>query len=108
MVKLRQLPLAVLVSALIGLSPSLLKAEEAIEKAGIGVGVTAGNLLFLPIKAISLTIGALSGALSYVVTGGDTEVTRQVWRDTTEGPYVITRDLAHTAIGDRPETALTK
>jgi hypothetical protein len=108
MVKLRQLPLAVLVSTLIGLSPALLKAEEAIEKAGIGVGVTAGNLLFLPIKAISLTIGALSGALSYVVTGGDTEVTRQVWRDTTEAPYVITPDLARTAIGDRPETVLTK
>ena len=86
MVKLRQLPLAVLVSTLIGLSPAFLKAEEALEKAGIGVGVTAGNLWFLPIKAISLTIGALSGALSYVVTGGDTEVTRQVWRDTTDGP----------------------
>jgi hypothetical protein len=84
------------------------KAEEAIEKAGVGVGVTAGNLLFLPIKAISVTIGALSGALSFVVTGGDTEVTRQVWQDTAQGPYAITPEVARTGIGYRPEILAVK
>jgi len=44
-------------------------SRRVIEKAGVGVGVTAGNMWFLPVKAISVTIGALSGALSYVVTG---------------------------------------
>jgi hypothetical protein len=100
--------LAILGAALIGLSPVPVKAEEAIEKAGVGVGVTAGNLLFLPIKAISVTIGALSGALSFVVTGGDTEVTRQVWQDTAQGPYAITPEVVHTAIGYRPEILAVK
>jgi hypothetical protein len=100
--------LAILGAALIGLSPVPVKAEEAIEKAGVGVGVTAGNLLFLPIKAISVTIGALSGALSFVVTGGDTEVTRQVWQDTAQGPYAITPEVARTGIGYRPEILAVK
>jgi hypothetical protein len=88
--------------------PHSVTAEDGIERAGVAVGVTAGNMLFLPIKAVSVVIGALSGALSFVVTGGDTEVTRQVWQDTAEGPYVITREVARTAIGYRPEYDNTK
>ena len=83
--------------------PAMLRAEDNIEKAGVGVGVTAGNMWFLPIKAISVSMGALSGALSYIVTGGNTDLTKQIWRDTTEGPYVITPEVARMAIGHRPE-----
>ena len=78
-------------------------AEDAIETAGVAVGVTAGNMWFLPSKAISMSIGALSGALSYVLTGGNAELTKQIWQDTSEGPYLITPSLARTSIGQRPE-----
>ena len=84
-------------------SPSILNAEDAIEIAAVDVGVTAGNLVFLPAKAISVSVGMISGALSFVLTGGNAELTRQIWRDTTEGPYFITPQLARKAIGDRPE-----
>jgi hypothetical protein len=80
-----------------------LRAEDNIEKAGVIAGVTAGNVLFIPLKAISFSMGAFSGALSFVLTGGDEEVMRQVWRDTLQGPYVITPELAKKAIGERPE-----
>ena len=93
---------------LIGFSPASLKAEDNIEKAGVGVGVTAGNLWFLPIKAIAMAVGAVSGALSYVVTGGNTELTQQIWQDTLQGPYVVTPELARTSIGQRPELQETK
>jgi hypothetical protein len=99
--------LALLVFTL-SFSPVSLRAEDAIEKAGVAAGVTAGNLWFLPIKAITVTIGALSGALSYVVTGGNRELTQQIWRDTTEGPYLITPEVARTSIGSRPELLETK
>jgi len=88
--------------ALTLLSPPLLKAEDVVENAGVAIGVSIGNVLFLPIKAISMTIGALSGGLSYVVTG-NADLTKQIWQDTTQGPYVITPDLARTSIGQRPE-----
>jgi hypothetical protein len=86
-----------------GVSAAPLRAEETIEKAGTITGSTVGNLVFVPLKAIAFTMGAFSGALSFVVTGGDQEVTRQVWRDTLQGPYFITPELAKKAIGERPE-----
>jgi hypothetical protein len=80
-----------------------LHAEDTIEKAGVAVGVSAGNMIFLPAKAISTSMGLFFGALSFVLTGGDTEVTYQMWRYSTADPYLITPDLARKAIGERPE-----
>ncbi len=94
--------------ALMMLIPMTLRAEEVIEKAGVATGVSAGNLWFLPIKAISMSIGAVSGAFSFVVTGGNLELTEQIWRDTSKGPYIITPELARTSIGQRPELAEKK
>lgn len=88
--------------------PAAVNAEDVVEKTGVGVGVTVGNVWFLPIKAISVTMGALSGALSYVVTGGNADLTKQIWRDTTEGPYVITPQVARMGVGQRPEIAEIK
>jgi hypothetical protein len=65
--------------------------------------MTAGNMWIIPAKAISTSMGLLFGSLSLVLSGGNTELTRQIWRDTTEGPYVITPEVAKKAIGERPE-----
>lgn len=93
----------VLAATLAFAAPSLLRAEDGIEKAGVAVGVTAGNIWFVPIKAMVVGWGALAGGLSYVVTGGNAELSRQIWRDTREGPYLITPEIARMAIGERPE-----
>jgi hypothetical protein len=93
---------AAFVLALQFLSPPLLKAEDVVENAGVGIGVSIGNILFLPIKAISVTMGVLSAGLSYGLTG-NADLTKQIWQDTTQGPYVITPDLARTSVGQRPE-----
>jgi hypothetical protein len=85
------------------LAPTSVRSEDNIERAGVATGLTAGNVLFVPIKAIAVSMGAFSGALSFIMTGGDLEVSRQVWRDTFQGPYVITPELARRAIGERPE-----
>lgn len=95
--------LALIVLSLIGMAPASLRAEEAMEKAGVAAGVTAGNLWFVPIKAISAAVGAMSGALSFVVTGGNSQLTQQIWQDTLQGPYLITPELARQSIGQRPE-----
>jgi hypothetical protein len=102
-------PLLALAIVLIGTLPSLLRAEDTtIEKAGVAVGVTAGNMILLPAKAISTSMGLFFGALSFVLTGGDTEVTQQMWRYSTEGPYLITPEVARKAIGKRPELSETE
>ena len=95
-------PGALVFALLMAALPKPSSAEDLIEKAGVGIGLTVGNLVVVPAKAVSVVIGALSGALSFVMTGGDTEVARQVWQGTTEGPYFITPDLAKKSIGERP------
>lgn len=79
------------------------RAEDTIEKAGVVVGLTLGNLLFLPIKAIAVSMGLMSGAASVLLSGGNIELSKQIWQDTTEGPYVITPEVAKQAVGERPE-----
>jgi hypothetical protein len=49
-----------------------------------------------------MTMGVFSAGFSYAVTG-NADLTKQIWQDTTQGPYVITPDLARTSIGQRPE-----
>jgi hypothetical protein len=85
------------------LSPIPASAEEPQAVAGMAVGVTAGNMWFLPIKAISVVMGLTGGAVSFVLSGGNAELTEQIWRDTTEGPYLITPEVAQKAVGHRPE-----
>jgi hypothetical protein len=80
----------------------LLHAEDLIEKGGVAVGVTAGNWFAIPAKVASVSIGVLSGALSFLVTGGNADLTKQIWQDTTQGPYLITPELAEKAVGQRP------
>jgi hypothetical protein len=100
----RIIPIVIAIALIVaGVFPAALRAEDNIEKAGVAVGVSAGNMWFLPIKAISMTVGALTGALSYVVTGGNAELTQQIWQDTFQEPYAITPELARTSIGQRPE-----
>ena len=105
MITMKQLTVAAMALSLISFSPALLRADDVIEKAGVATGVTAGNILFLPLKAISVSVGVISGALSFIVTGGNAELTQQIWRDTQQGPYVITPEVARMAVGQRPEIA---
>jgi hypothetical protein len=93
---------------LIGMLPSLSRSEDTIEKAGVAIGLTVGNLIFLPAKAISTSMGLFFGGLSFLLTGGDTEVTQQMWRYSTEDPYLITPEVARKAIGSRPGLSETE
>lgn len=94
---------AVVAFALLALSAPPLRAADPIEAAGVGVGLTAGNLVAIPAKVVSVSWGMIAGAMSFVLTGGNAELTAQIWRDVTEGPYLITPDVALKAIGERPE-----
>jgi hypothetical protein len=92
---------ALIASAL--LLPRPLFADEPLEKAGVGIGLTAGNMWFIPVKSISISMGLTAGLMSFIFTGGDTEVAEQISRNSTEGPYLITPEVAEAAIGKRPE-----
>lgn len=86
----------------VAMVPAPGRSQDRAEKAGVAVGVSAGNMWFVPLKAISASMGLLSGALSFILTGND-DLTQQIWRDTLQGPYIITPEIAEKAIGERPE-----
>jgi hypothetical protein len=103
------LPLASAALALSLSSPAPLRAaDDPIETAGVAVGVTAGNAVVIPAKIISVGTGLIAGALSFILTGGNAELTRQMWRDVTEGPYYVSPAVARRAIGERPELEKAK
>jgi hypothetical protein len=108
--KLTVASISVIAFALVlsSLAPAPARAEDTIEKAGVAVGVSAGNMWFLPLKAISATNGILTGALSFILTGGNSSLTQQIWQDTLQDPYVITPELAEKAVGQRPEISQNK
>jgi hypothetical protein len=85
------------------LTPLPARAADPVETAGVAVGVTAGNAVVIPMKIISVGTGLIAGALSFVLTGGNADLTRQIWSDVTEGPWYVSPALARRAIGERPE-----
>ncbi len=100
---------AALIALTIVVAPSLARAEDATEQAGVATGMSAGNMWFLPIKYLMvMPVAAFVGGLSYVVTGGNTELTQQIWQDNFQGPYIIDADLARKGIGKRPELEAKK
>jgi hypothetical protein len=96
-------PLIAAIVVTVILSPVSLKAADPIEAAGVGVGLTAGNAIFVPIKALSVGWGLIAGGLSFILSGGNADLTAQIWSDMTEGPYLITPELARKSVGERPE-----
>jgi len=95
---------AAVITLAIIVGPSSTRAEDVIEQAGVATGMSAGNMWFLPIKyLIVVPVAAVFGGISYVVTGGNTELTEQIWQDNFQGPYVIDADLARKGIGKRPQ-----
>jgi hypothetical protein len=103
MLKLTKAKLLIAALTLLCACSSPIQADDLIEKEGVGVGVTAGNLVVIPSKVISVSVGIVAGAFSYIMTGGNADLTKQIWRDTTQGPYLVTPELAKKSVGDRPQ-----
>ncbi len=85
------------------LTPPTLFADDFIEEAGVGVGVVAGNLIYVPVKLTTMIMALPQGLFSWFLPGGNDQLTEQFLNDAMEGPYFITPELARFAIGERPE-----
>ena len=102
MLKQRKLAAVILAVLLSGFCAAGSRADDVIETAGIAAGMTGGNMIVIPFKAFSVTMGVLSGTLSLLLTG-NFDLSKQIWEDTTQGPYLVTPDVAKQAVGERPE-----
>ena len=100
-VKLRSL--LVVFSLIAILSPTFLHAGEAIDKAGVGLGVAVGNTVFVPVKVVLMGFAAHVAVISWLASLGDTQQVKEIWKNTTEMPYFISPEEARRAIGERPD-----
>ena len=85
------------------LTPPTLFADGFIEEAGVGIGVVAGNLIYVPMKITTMVFALPQGFFSWFLSGGNDQLTEQILDEAMEGPYFITPELARFAIGAGPE-----
>jgi hypothetical protein len=58
--------------------------------AGYGAAALFGNLLYIPAKLVYAVTGGIVGGGSYLVTGGNKQVSDTIWRSSLGGDYVLT------------------
>lgn len=61
--------------------------------AGYGAAALFGNLLYIPAKVLYAVGGGLVGGGSYLVTGGNKQVSDTIFRSSLGGDYVLTPEM---------------
>ena len=59
-------------------------------EAGLALGAAAANLVYLPVKTLVAVGGLGVGALTGLLTGGDTRAAYALWVPTTGGTFLLT------------------
>ena len=85
------------------LSPPTVSADDFIENAGVGIGVTAGNLIYVPFKVTIMVFAVPQAAFYWLLSGGNDQLTKQFLEDTLDEPYFISPELARFAVGESPD-----
>lgn len=65
-------------------------AESMWQEAGLGVASVLGSAFYSPVKVYYAALGAVTGGVAWVVTGGNTELAQKIWQPALGGDYVIT------------------
>jgi hypothetical protein len=96
----RLLVAALAVSAALAMSAGSAIAEEGQgqqegywSQAGLGLGSMLTNLVYMPCKITYATLGAITGGLTYALTGGSYDTAESVWVASLGGTYVVTPDM---------------
>ncbi len=81
-----------LVCALVVSTPA--RAEEARERNiaahyGLGVGSVLCSLVYGPVKVLYATLGTVTSGLAWALTGGRTDIAREIITASVRGDYVV-------------------
>lgn len=93
MVKLKFLMVSVFILLLSLAGGSEAIAQSAWKEAGLGVASVLGSAIYSPIKVHYAALGAVTGGVAWVVTGGNTELAQKIWEPALSGDYVVTPQM---------------
>lgn len=65
-------------------------ADSAWKEAGLGVASVLGSAIYSPVKVHYAALGAVTGGVAWIVTGGNTEFAQTIWEPALGGNYLIT------------------
>lgn len=68
-------------------------ANGAWKEAGLGVASVLASAIYSPIKVHYAAVGAVTGGVAWVATGGDTELAQRIWEPALRGDYLITPQM---------------
>ncbi len=87
--------LAVIVFLLLlsAVGSSEVRAESPWKEAGIGIASVLGSVIYSPVKVQYAALGAVTGGVAWLVTGGNTELAQKIWKPALSGDYVITPQM---------------
>ena len=91
----RSFALLTLVGLCVASLPLPARADEAPERNifmhyGLGVGAVLCTLVYGPVKVVYATLGSLTGGVAWLLTGGRTDVPREIIQPAIRGDYVVT------------------
>ncbi len=101
MFKLKFLAVAFFLLFVSALGAGEARAEGAWKEAGLGVASVLGSVIYSPIKVHYAALGAVTGGVAWVVTGGNAELAREIWEPALGGDYVITPQMLR---GSKPSS----
>ena len=82
-------------SLLLALPVAMAQEEESSDKmseAGLGAASVLLTIPYGVTKVVYAILGGIVGSFTWVLTGGNTEVAKEVWDPSFNGTYVITPD----------------
>ena len=93
MAKLRFFKVTVVILLLYLTGGSEVRADNAWKEAALGVASVLGSAIYSPVKISYAALGAFTGGVVWIVTGGKTEVAQKIWKPALRGDYVITLQM---------------
>ena len=81
---------AVLVAG--GVTPAQAEERGTWGKFGLGVAAMLTNVVYMPLKLGYAGLGAVTGGITYALTGGSRETADSVWIASMGGDYVVVPD----------------
>jgi hypothetical protein len=82
-----------------GMTPAWAEERGTWGKFGLGVAAMLSNAVYMPLKLGYAGLGAVTGGITYALTGGSRETADNVWVASMGGDYVVVPD---NLTGDKP------